>query len=161
GVSLDGTAFFYTNTLRQLDPMPAELRWPRHRQKSIGCFCCPPNVARTLAQASTYAYATSERGVYVALYGGSTLDAAGFKLTQTTDYPWDGNVRIAIDAPPSRESSIYLRIPAWAASATVRVNDRAEDAPARPGTFYELRRTWKAGDRIDLDLPMPVRLVEA
>src|SRR4029434_483484 len=87
GVSLDGTAFFYTNTLRQLDPMPTELRWPRHRQKTIGCFCCPPNGARTIAQASTYAYATSDRGVHVVLYGSNVLDANGFKLTQTTDYP--------------------------------------------------------------------------
>ena len=158
GVSLDGTAYFYTNTLRQLEPMPVDLRWPRHRQKTIGCFCCPPNVVRTLAQSSTYAYATSDRGVHVVLFGGSTLAADGWKLTQTTDYPWDGRVRITVDAAPRSESSIYLRIPAWAHGATVRVNGEQADAPAG---FHESRRTWKSGDTIDLDLPMPVRLVEA
>jgi DUF1680 family protein len=50
GVSLEGTRFFYTNTLRQLDPMPVPLRWPRHRQPTLSCLCCPPNVARTIAQ---------------------------------------------------------------------------------------------------------------
>jgi DUF1680 family protein len=166
GVSLDGTAYFYTNTLRQLDPMPVDLRWPRHRQRTIGCFCCPPNVVRTLAQSSTYAYAMSDRGVHVVLYGGSTLDADGVKLTQTTDYPWDGRVRITIDAVPGGrgEFSIFLRVPGWTRDAiTTHVNGiRVLDKhPPQPGTFYEIRMPWKAGDVIDLDLSMPVRLVEA
>ena len=161
GVSLDGTAFFYTNTLRQLDPMPVDLRWPQHRQKTIGCFCCPPNVARTVAQASTYAYTTSDRGVHIVLYGGSTVDANGLKLTQTTDYPWDGHVRITIDAAPSSESSIFLRIPSWSRGANVHLNDAGSRRAPEPGTFHEIHRTWKPGDRIDLDLPMPVRLIEA
>jgi DUF1680 family protein len=161
GISLDGTAFFYTNTLRQLDPMPVELRWPRHRQKTLGCFCCPPNVVRTIAQSSRYAYATSGRGVHVVLYGGSTLDAGdGFKLTQTTDYPWDGHVRITIDAAPREERSIYLRIPRWSRDGSVRVNGNKREVTAA-GTFTELRRVWSAGDTIDLDLPMPVRILEA
>ena len=50
GVSLDGTRFFYTNTLRQLDEMPAELRWSRQREPFISCFCCPPNLVRTIAE---------------------------------------------------------------------------------------------------------------
>ena len=49
GVSLDGTRFFYTNTLRQLDRMPVPLRWSRRREEWISCYCCPPNVARTIA----------------------------------------------------------------------------------------------------------------
>src|SRR5262249_13591094 len=50
GVSLDGKLFFYTNTLRQLNTMPVELRWSRTRQPFISCFCCPPNVVRTIAE---------------------------------------------------------------------------------------------------------------
>ena len=60
GIGLDGTRFFYTNTLRQLDEMPTELRWSRQRQPFISCFCCPPNVARTIAEASSYAYGRSD-----------------------------------------------------------------------------------------------------
>src|SRR5439155_1644560 len=59
GVSLDGTRFFYTNTLRQLDRMPADLRWPRARQPFLSSFCCPPNVARIVAETATYAYGRS------------------------------------------------------------------------------------------------------
>jgi len=161
GVSLAGDSYFYTNTLRRLDPMPVEQRWSRKRQKTLGCFCCPPNVARTVAQSSTYAYAKSERGVYVVLYGASTLKTDEIALTQETDYPWDGRVRITIDAATKGESSIALRIPGWVSEATVRVNGQPVAGPAKRGTFFEVRRSWAVGDVVELNLPMPVRLVEA
>ena len=92
GVDLDGKRFFYTNTLRQLDTMPAPLRWSRKREEWISCYCCPPNAARTIAQAHTYAYGRSDRGVWVHLFGASTLDTKlpdgrRVKLQQQTDYP--------------------------------------------------------------------------
>jgi DUF1680 family protein len=161
GISLDGTSFFYTNTLRQLNPMPAELRWPRHRQKTLGCFCCPPNVLRTIAQSSTYAYAMSERGIHVILYGNSSVTANGMKLTQATDYPWDGRVRITVNDTAGTEFTVALRIPGWAKGATVGVNKQRSEAPVEAGTFHEIQRKWSAGDVIELDLPMPVRLIEA
>ena len=166
GVSLDGTAFFYTQTLRQLNPMPVELRWPRTRAKVMGCWCCPPNVARTVAESANLAYAINDRGVYVVLFGGSTLetslpDGTPIKLTQETNYPWDGKVRITIDATLERkEWSLFVRIPEWARDASVRV--KGQGAPdVRPGSFCEIRRPWVAGDVVEVDLPMPVRLVEA
>jgi len=157
GINLAGDAYFYTNTLRRLDPMPVELRWPMARQKTLGCFCCPPNVARTVAQSSQYAYAASERGTYVVLYGASSLKTDQIALRQETNYPWDGRVRITIDAAPTGEHSIFLRIPAWATDASIG----GEPARPRAGTLHEIRRAWKQGDVIELDLPMPVRIVEA
>jgi len=165
GISLDGTAFFYTNTLRNLDPMPlSDLRWPRSRQKSMGCWCCPPNVLRTVARASEYAYAISERGVHVVLYGSSDLDAklsdgTRVKLRQQTDYPWDGTIKFTIGS--SGDFSLFLRIPDWSRGAKMTVNGKAHGSAGGPGTFHEIRRTWSAGDVVELDLPMPVRLIEA
>lgn len=155
GISLDGTAFFYTNTLRNLDPMPVELRWNRSRLKSMGCWCCPPNVLRTIAHSSEYAYATSDRGLYVLLYGSSAVKTADCELTQQTDYPWDGQIKLTINKAPVAETSLFLRIPAWATGATVDGN------PATPGTFHEVRRSWKPGDTVTLNFPMPVRMIEA
>jgi DUF1680 family protein len=158
GMDLSGTAFFYTNTLRQLDPMPVELRWPKTRQKFMSCFCCPPNVLRTIAQSQQYAYATSPAGVYVVLYGSNKFESDDIELTQQTDYPWDGRVRITVDKAPARgggEFSIFLRIPQWASGAVV------DGKLAQPGTFHGIRRAWKVGDVIELELPMSVRLVEA
>ncbi|MCS7033099.1 MAG: glycoside hydrolase family 127 protein, partial [Phycisphaerae bacterium] len=162
GISLDGTSFFYTNTLRQLDPMPCDLRWPRRRQKFLSCFCCPPNVARLLARLHEYAYAVCHRGIHVVLYGGNRLetslpDGRQVRLWQRTRYPVDGEIQLTIETPG--EFSIFLRIPAWAGTGRVRVN--SGPAVEAPEGFHELRRVWRAGDLVELSLPMPPRLIEA
>ncbi len=164
GVSLDGKRYFYTNTLRQLDTMPTQLRWGRTREEWISCYCCPPNVARTIAQVHTYAYGRSDRGVWVHLFGASALDTAlpdgrKIKLKQETEYPWDGRVKITIGEVPEGEFSLFVRIPGWVDGATLRVNDKPVDA--KPNSYAELRRVWKAGDAVELVLPLKPRLVES
>ncbi len=163
GVSLDGKRFFYTNTLRQLDTMPTSLRWSRAREAWISCYCCPPNVARIVAQAHTYAYGRSASGVWVHLFGASTLDTAlpngRFKLKQETEYPWAGAVKITIEDAPAGEVSLFVRVPGWAAGAKLTVNGTATGAPA--GRYAEVRRAWKAGDVVELALPMDARLIES
>lgn len=164
GISLDGTAFFYTNTLRQLNPMPVELRWPRERQKYMSCFCCPPNVLRTIAEVRYYAYLVDDVGVSVILYGGNTLDATlsngtRVKLTQESSYPWEDDVSIKVETPG--RFALRLRIPKWAKSASLQLNGQPLGVDATPGTFASIDRNWNAGDRIELSLPMPVTLLEA
>jgi len=83
------------------------------------------------------------------------------KLTQTTDYPWDGRVKLTFDAAPDAAFALRLRIPAWAAGATLTVNGQRWDGEVTPGRYAELRRTWKAGDAVELTLPMAARLVQA
>ncbi|MBV9122427.1 MAG: glycoside hydrolase family 127 protein, partial [Planctomycetes bacterium] len=166
GVSLDGQHFFYTNTLRQLDPMPVELRWPRTRARYISCFCCPPNVARTLAEASSYVYGYSEDSLWVHLYGSNRLNTVlpgrgPIRLTEETDYPWDGHVRFKIEAAPGGPLTLRLRIPGWSRGGTLAVNGSPVSTPQEPGTYAAVRRTWSAGDVVELKLPMPVRLLQA
>lgn len=166
GISLDGTRFFYVNTLRQLDTMPAELRWSRQRQPFLSCFCCPPNVVRTIAEAGSYAYGRSPGALWVHLYGGSVLETqvapgAVVRLTQATDYPWDGRVTITVDATPALAWTLRLRIPGWSRGATLGVNGAPGAAAPEPGTYAEVHRTWSAGDTVELTLPMPARLIQA
>lgn len=163
GISLDGTAFFYTNTLRQLNPMPVELRWFRERRPYLSCFCCPPNVVRMIAESANYAYLVDDAGVSVVLYGANTLDTTlpdgtRVAINQSSAYPWDGAIRMTIDADGA--FAVRLRIPAWASDATVRVNGTDVDATVTPGAFATINRTWSAGDTIELTLPMPATLVE-
>ncbi len=165
GIGLDGTSFFYTNTLRQVD-LPFELRWSRSRANYISCFCCPPNIVRTIASASGYAYSMSDDGVWVNLYGGSALvtclaSGARVRLTQQSDYPWQGRVVITIDEAPEESFALMLRIPHWATGATLNVNGSTGAVLAPSGMYHEVRRTWHAGDTIELDLPMHPRLMQA
>ena len=176
GVGLDGTNFFYTNPLRVTDPLPTELRWSRTRVPYVSSFCCPPNLVRTLSELGGYAYGKSDDVIWVNLYGGSTLattlvGGVKVKLTQETEYPWNGRVRIAIkecEGPlhlripnPDGPFALRLRIPGWAKGATVRVNLGPATETSGPGTYFELRRNWKSGDVVDLDIPMPTQLIEA
>lgn len=166
GVSLDGTRFFYTNTLRQLEPMPVELRWNRHRQGYISCFCCPPNVARVLARTAQYTYFASDSDLWVVLYGSNRLRTKfgdeELVLEQKTDYPWSDRIRLEIQHAPTKPLSLRLRIPQWCSQGSVRINGEQSNAePIAAGTFHHLRRRWNSGDVIELSLPMPVRKVQA
>jgi DUF1680 family protein len=166
GGALDGTNFFYTNPLRVTDPMPTDLRWSRHRVPFVSSFCCPPNLVRTIAESANYAYGKSSDAIWVNLYGSSSLQTAlsggeKIRLSQETDYPWSGRVRIKIEAPDKASFALRLRIPAWASRVNVRVNNALADDSPKPGSYFEIRRVWNTGDFVDLDLPMPVRLMEA
>jgi DUF1680 family protein len=102
--------------------------------------------------------------VWVHLFGAGTLDTTlpdgrRVKLRQETEYPWDGRVRVVVEAAPSGDLSLFVRVPGWAAGAALAVNGKA--LPATPGGYAEVRRAWKTGDVVDLTLPMKPRLVEA
>ncbi len=166
GGALDGTNFFYTNPLRVTDPMPTELRWSRQRVPFVSSFCCPPNLLRTIAESADYAYGKSGDSIWVNLYGGSLLETTlqngeEIKLSQETEYPWNGRVRIRIQGCGKGDFALKLRIPGWATKASVRINDAPADDSPKPASYFEIRRAWKVGDFVDLDLPMPIRLMEA
>jgi DUF1680 family protein len=82
------------------------------------------------------------------------------KLTQETRYPWEGHVRLTVDAAPAEAFTLFLRVPRWAEGATLRVNGRPEPLP-HPGRYVELVRTWKAGDVVELEMALRPRLVQA
>nr|WP_183574425.1 glycoside hydrolase family 127 protein [Mucilaginibacter sp. X5P1] len=167
GISLDGKSFFYTNPLSIDDDLPFRDRWSRDRVGYIAYSdCCPPNVVRTIAEVSNYAYNISDKGLWFNLYGGNKLstklkDGSPIKLTQTTDYPWNGNVKIHFDETPGKEFSAFLRIPGWCKDASLMINGKTADIKLTPGEYAAITRNWKAGDQLELQLPMPVKMMEA
>jgi len=165
-ISLDGKEFFYTNPLARVDELPFELRWSRQREPYISCFCCPPNIVRTIAETAAYAYSMSDEGVWVNLYGGNVLNTRlpggeTITLRQQTDYPWEGTVRITVESAPPEEFSLFLRVPGWAQGGLVTVNGKPAGKDLESGQYFEIKRSWSAGDRVELVLPMPVQLLEA
>jgi DUF1680 family protein len=165
-ISLDGKKFFYTNPLRVVEDLPFELRWSRQREPYISCFCCPPNVVRTIAEVSNFAYNISDDGLWVNLYGGNVLDTelpdgSRIRLIQETDYPWDGTIKIVLEDVPAKKFSVFLRIPGWAKGSIVKVNNKVADNNLKTEQYFEVKRRWSTGDAIELVLPMPVQLIEA
>ncbi|HEY4206934.1 MAG TPA: glycoside hydrolase family 127 protein [Puia sp.] len=167
GASLDGTRFFYTNPLRASRNFPYDLRWSGGREPYITLSnCCPPNLGRTLAEVADYMYSLSGKGLYLNLYGGNKLsthlpDGSAFQLTEQTAYPWDGHIALAIERAPAKNFSIFLRIPGWCKTASLKVNGQPVRTTITPGQYAEVHRTWNKGDAITLDLPMPATLLEA
>ena len=155
GLSLDGQSYFYQNPLAD--------GGSHRRQPWFGCACCPPNIARTLASLPGYAYSLSVEGVWVHLYAEgearlTLLDGREVGLVQHTRYPWDGTV--TLDLQDGGTYSLYLRVPGWCTrGASLRVNGELFGGAIVPGTYVEVRRVWEPGDRVTLDLPMPVRRV--
>ncbi len=157
-VSLDGMKCFYVN--------PLASRGNQHRSPWHGCSCCPTNMVRFLPALGQYVYAASAAGdaVYVAQYvagsGVVALKDGKVKLTQKTRYPWDGGVQIGVEPQGAADFAVCVRIPGWCEGATVKFNGQPIEAKAETG-FVAMRRTWKAGDVVELDMPMPIRQVAA
>ena len=155
GISLDGRDFFYTEALRRTQEFPYTMRWPKHRQRYITCFCCPPNTLRTLCEAQEYAYSIKEDTLWVNLYGQNALKTKDLEIEQTTNYPWDGHVTLTVKKAKTLKS-IRMHIPGWATDMQLKLN-------GQPILAEDLRqpRKWKKGDTIELNLPMRPRLMEA
>ena len=167
GISLSGDKYFYANLLRV---EPERVNWAgwhsihSERQRWMDCSCCPSNVSRLLASLQRYIYTCDERGaMYVHLYANSTAQTCikdiDIRLTQETNYPWDGSVKIVVDPARVCEFSLKLRIPQWCDRYKVKLNGRViKNVPVRKG-YLAIRRQFKSGDVVELSLEMrPVKI---
>ena len=156
GVSLDGTKFFYDNPLASVGK--------HHRQDWFPCACCPPNLARLLASLGQYVYSQGDADIAVHLYvqGHADLTVAGqpVTLSQTTDYPWDGSITLAVAPKQPTHFNLRLRLPEWCRAPRLSVNGASVTPPVEAG-YAILEREWQAGDTVTLELPMPVERVYA
>ncbi len=159
GVSLDGERYFYSNPLAIT---PEYTRTEEHigaeRRGWFGCACCPPNIARTLAQLGSFVYSRTADALAVHLYlpGTLTTELGGvpLQLEVATDLPWQGAVRLVVRVERPVAGTLLLRIPSWTRQPTVRV--AGEAIPASAGSYLRLSRTWQGEEVITMTLPMPV-----
>jgi uncharacterized protein len=167
GVSLEGTEFCYNNPLNVSNNLPFKQRWGSEREGYIAWSnCCAPNVTRTLAQVNNYAYNFSKNGLYVNLYGSNHLKSVNSEgnsidIEQVTNYPWDGKVLLKINKVPKGDYSIFLRIPGWSQNVEVKINGNKVDGEIVSGTYLNITRKWKKSDVIEINMPMPVELMQA
>jgi DUF1680 family protein len=160
GMSLDGTLYCYRNPLA-FDPSTGD----KIRNTWYDVTCCPPNLERTFGSLPGYFYSTSADGVYVHLYDNSELNwhlenGVGLKVTQKTNYPWDGSVELTVTPAQASEFTFYVRVPGWAERAQVAVNAKAVPGAA-PGGYLPIRRLWSPGDVIELKVDVVPQVIEA
>lgn len=163
----DGRAFFYANPLHQREAASAAVEGEVNARAEGGLrapwfdvSCCPTNVARTLATWQAYAAVVELDGVTVLQYAPLTIrtvleDGESLHLDVVTGYPEDGDVVVRVVAAPDRPVRVALRVPAWAAGATL--DDGAGPRPVEPG-IVAVRRAFTAGDVLRLVLPVAPRV---
>lgn len=169
GVSLDGERFFYVNLLESvgapLTASPRDRDLPT-RQDWFGCACCPPNIARLIASLGQYVYSEGEADAHVHLYvrGSGRLTVSGREVvvTQETDYPWDGAVRLRVKPDAPARLALNLRLPGWCESAELSVDGAPVDLGScmRKG-YARIEREWTGAETIELHMPMPVQRIRA
>ncbi len=173
GVSLSGDRFFYPN--------PLESNGQHERQAWFGCACCPSNVARFVPAIPGYIYAVTNKELYINLFisnnAGINLGDKMVNVIQKANFPWDGKVEISIDPEAGSKFAVKVRIPGWSRNEalpgslyrfadqknenfTLSVNGKALTPEIENG-YAVIERKWIKGDKITLDLPMPVRTVGA
>jgi DUF1680 family protein len=177
GMNLEGNRFFYVNVL-EADAKHGFNQGDGGRAPWFGTACCPSNLARLIPQISGMIYSHTDDDIFCALYAGSSTDitlADGkVRLVQSTGYPFDGKVSIEVTPEyEGKEFTLWLRIPTWntdrfipgdlyryaddiRSSACVKVNGKKVRTESQEG-YLPVRRSWKAGDKVELELDMPVR----
>lgn len=182
GIGLDGKTFFYPN------PLECDLHFKFNRGETLerqpwfDCSCCPTNICRFLASVPGYIYAQGNNSLYVNLFAQSTSTLQLNKklsvtISQETQYPWDGQVKISVSPEKASQFALCLRIPGWAGnqvvpsdlysfvtpetgSVSVTVNGEPVQYKSEKG-YAVIDREWKQGDVVNYSLPMSVRRVEA
>lgn len=163
GISMDGKRFFYENMLRRAKNLPYELVWGQQRTEYILSYCCPPNLARTIAETSEYAYAVDDNGVWTGLYGESCArfhlkNGAEFTLIQHTDYPWDGKIIFEIKNGNGIPFTLHMRVPSWCKGGMlVCPEDSWKLTKKDTGSYVEMK-IRHANSRMTLNLRMVPRL---
>jgi uncharacterized protein len=123
--------------------------------------CCSVNASRGLTMLRDWAVMSAPGALAINYYGpGSftgTLDGTEVTIDQETDYPVSGEVRLAVSPSKPKEFALRLRVPAWSREARVTVNGQQTESSPEPGTYFEINRKWKKGDRVTLELEMTQR----
>ena len=177
GVNLEGNRFFYVNVL-EADGRKSFNHGNAGRSPWFGTACCPSNMARLIPQVPGMVYSQTDDDIFCGFYAGCetevTLASGKVKLEQETGYPFEGDVTIEVEPEnEGAEFTLWLRIPTWCTDrfmpgelyryadnakteVTVKVNGKKVRAAVQEG-YFPVSRSWKKGDKVELELTMPVR----
>jgi len=173
GISLNGKKFFYIN--------PLASRGNVYRRSWWKCPCCPTNIVRFLPQIPRYIYGIKDNTIFINLFIGNSanipLENSEISISQETNYPWEGRVKITINLEDPFEFTIAIRIPGWSQNKPIpsdlyhylrknkeKVSLKINNTPYKFITekdFANIHRIWQNNDIIEVEFPMPIRRVIA
>ncbi len=158
GLALDGQHFFYMN------PLLSRGGYTRHRWYKVAC--CPPNLMRLLASLGQYFATRDETGLQIHLYNNAAIRAElglgrPVTLKMSTDYPWQGRVRLTVEETDASTWGLRLRVPEWSENITLTLNGQSIGTPTLDSGYAVLERAWQAGDVVELALSIEPFVVEA
>lgn len=164
GMALDGKSFFYVNPLEVSPAACKEDTRLEHvktvRQKWFGCACCPPNIARIVSSAAAYAFTEREETLFTHLYMGSeiTKEVEGIKLRLILEssIPWEGRAAMTVHTDAPAKCTLAFRLPGWCRAPAVTGPEGMERLEKEGYVYFT--GIWRDGDRVELSLPMEVRL---
>lgn len=148
----NGHTFYYSDYNFDGSRVYHAARWP----------CCSGTLPQVATDYRINAYFRGPHAVYVNLYMPSTLrwtdGGAALSLNQEGGYPFENHIAFTVTSSVPTEQTIHLRIPVWAEGAEVFVNGKRQPGLGVPGHFAAIQREWTTGDRVDLEIPMKLRL---
>ena len=148
----NGENFYYADYNFNAKRVYKEARWA----------CCSGTLPQVATDYRINTYFRGPQAIYVNLYVPSTLrltdKGAAFSLTQEGDYPYEEHVAFTVTNSKPTDLTLNFRIPAWAEGASISVNGKRQTGLVEPGHFAAIRREWKSGDRVELELPLKTRL---
>ena len=182
GMSMDGGRFFYPNPLSSDGKYAFNADNTTTRQPWFGCACCPSNLCRFIPSVPGYLYGVKDNNIYVNLFAGNTstikVQGKDVVLEETTEYPWNGDVKISVKKSGVKNANLLVRIPGWVRNQVVpsdlykysdaekpaynvTVNGKAVEADLNANKGYLPVKNIKKGDVIRIHFDMPVRTVVA
>lgn len=156
GISLSGDAFFYENPLEinvSNQKKTENVRKKEHysilqRQKMFLCSCCPPNLNRVLSSIGNYIYHLEDDECYINQFVDSTYENDDVRVTQKTNYPYDGRVSIVAE----NIEMVNIRVPEWCEEFKLNKEYTLKDGYAV---------VYNDGNEIIFDMKMEPIIVEA
>jgi DUF1680 family protein len=133
--------------------------WKTTCTETDSFWCCTGTGIEEFSMLNDTIYFHDDDSLFVNLYFASTANwkERGIALTQKTNFPESERTELVIEKSPATHWTLHLRIPSWTTSASfVTINGNRIEAAGTPGSYLSLTRAWKAGDRVELAMPMRV-----
>ncbi|MFX1255928.1 MAG: glycoside hydrolase family 127 protein, partial [Promethearchaeota archaeon] len=171
GIALDGKSYLYRN--------PLTSRGNLTRREWYKVPCCPSNLSRTWSALGSYIYSYDDKEIWIHQYIGSKSEIPleqPVKVEMTSGFPWEGNVKIRIKSITSQEFGLNLRIPSWADTYSIKINDEEQLFPPSKteneqstasgyspykSHYVSLTRNWAASDMIEINFPIDIRVIQS